>query len=225
MSYIKKWSYIHKTYNECSRSSILRGFYSFSKIRKNYHYWLILCLYLGVSICSAVLVFNYKNLFFVHVLLVICAAVFSRYLIENLLSKDLKKYYDENGINEFPLLKKDRYLSYALFKEKLEKDNIITTNDIDSIIKWNEIGSEKIDRMVFFKSKWFILIASGTFGFIGQYFFGLKLSIKEVLLIAYIALIALWLAFVIFDFSAIAKEQKLNIYRFLKWFQIDSKKT
>ena len=221
MSYIKKWSYIHKIYNECSRSSILGNFYSLRKIKENYRYWLILCFYLIVSCSSAFVVFKYKSFFLIHALIVAGAAIISRYLIENLLSIDLNQYYEENGINDFPLLQKDRYLSYSIFKEKLMNDNLISANDIDELIEWDEIGNEKIDRMIFFKSKWFILIASGTFGLVGQYFFGLKLSIKEVLLLAYVALIVLWLAFVVFDFSTIAKEKRLNIHRFLKWYKID----
>ena len=225
MSNIKKWSYIYKTYDECSRGSILRHFFSFNTFKKNYQYWMFLGLYFSVSIISFIIVLFNKSYFFGSVFTIVSTALLIRYLIEKKLSKDLKKYYEPNGISRYPFFLRARYLSYVMFKEKLEEEQVITENDIESLIAWDEINNEKIDRTVFFKSKWFLAVMSAVFGLTVQYFLGLKLSIKQLLLIALILLIILWLAFMIFDFSTISKERRLNINRFIKWFQIDSKKT
>ena len=166
-----------------------------------------------------------KSYFFVSVFTIVSTALLIRYFIEKSLSKDLNRYYEPNGISEYPFFLRARYLSYVVFKKKLEEDQVISENDIESLIAWDEIGNEKIDRTVFFKFKWFLAVTSAIFGLIVQYFLGLKLGIKELLLIALILLIILWLAFMVFDFSTISKERRLNINRFLKWFQIDSKKT
>jgi hypothetical protein len=222
---IKKWSYIHKIYNECSRGSILRSFFALNKIRENYQYWIFLGLYLSVSIISLIIVLLNKSYFFVSVFTIVSTALLIRYFIEKSLSKDLNRYYEPNGISEYPFFLRARYLSYVVFKKKLEEDQVISENDIESLIAWDEIGNEEIDRTVFFKSKWFLAVTSAIFGFIVQYFLGLKLGIKELLLITLILLIILWLAFMVFDFSTISKERRLNINRFLKWFQIGSKKT
>ena len=103
---------------------------------------------------------------------------------EKSLSKDLNRYYEPNSISEYPFFLRARYLSYVVFKKKLEEDQVISENDIESLIAWDEIGNEKKDRTVFFKSKWFLAVTSGIFGLIVQYFLGLKLGIKELLLIA-----------------------------------------
>ncbi len=225
ISNIKKWSHIHRTYNECSRSSILRSFYGCNEFKKNSLYWMFIGLYLLVSIVSLIFVFFHKSYFFVSVFVIAAAALLIRYLLEKRLEKDLKKYYEPNGISEFPFFLRARYLSYVMFKEKLGKENIIKVNDIESLIAWNEISNEKIDRTIFFKSKWFLVVMSAVIGLIVQYFLGLKIDAKGLLLILLILLIVLWLAFMVFDFSTISKERQLNINRFLKWFQIDSKET
>jgi hypothetical protein len=225
MSNIKKWSYIHKTYNECSPSSTLSNFYSLKTFKKNYEYWMILGIYLVVSFLSLIIVFLSKSYFFVSVLAIAFTAVFMRYLVEKKLSKDLNKYYEPNGISEYPFFLRPRLLSYVLFREKLEKEQIITANDIKSLIAWDEVSNEKIDRTLFFKSNLFIALMSFVLGLISKYFLELKLGVKELMLIALVILIFLWLAFMIFDYSNISKERRLNIYRFLKWFQIDSEKT
>ncbi len=225
MSNIKKWSYIHKTYNECSRRSTLSRFFVLNTFKKNYQYWIYLGSYLSVSIVSLIFVLFDKSYFFFSVFAIVSTALIMLNLIEKRLSKDLKKYYEPNGLSEYPFSLRARYLSYVMFKEKLEEEQVITGTDIESLMAWDEISNEKIDRTVFFKSKWFFVVMSAVLGLVVQYFLGLKLGIKELLLIAFILLIILWLAFEFFDFSIISKERRLNINRFLKWFEIDSKKT
>ncbi len=225
MSNIKKWSYIHKTYNECSRTSILKSFYRCNEFKKNYPYWMFIGLYLLVSIVSLVLAWNEKPYFFVSIFAIAGTALLIQYLLEKRLKKDLKKYYEPNGISEFSPLLKARYLSYVMFKEKLEEEKKIKGSDIESLIAWDEISNEKIDKTVFFKSKWFVMVISAVIGLIVQYFLGLKIDDRGLLIILLLLFIVLWLAFLVFNFTTIPKERHLNIIRFLKWFQIDSKET
>ena len=95
---------------------------------------------------------------------------------------------------DHPLYSRARYLSYILFKEKLEKDKIVSSSDIDSIILWGEINNKKIDTAVFFKSKWFLALVTAVIGLIVQYTLGLKPNPKQVAVIAYLALLMLWLS-------------------------------
>lgn len=221
MSNIEKWGYINKTYNECSRCVILRKRFSLKELGDNYEYWLLASIYFTVSLIA--LFFNQTH-FFWSVVSVCVTALCIYPFIERKLSKDLKQYYEPNRLMDHPLYSRAKYLSYILFRERLEKDQIVNPNDIDSMILWDEIKNEKIDTTVFFKSKWFLALVTGVIGLLVQYSLGLKLNTKEIALIAYLVLVILWLSWVVIDFSNIGKKKRLDIYRFLKWFKLDNEK-
>lgn len=221
MSNIRKWGYINKAYSECSRSAVLRKRFSLKKISTNYVYWLLAGIYSTVSLIA--LCFSQTH-FFYSVLSISLTALLIYYFSEVRLSKDLCQYYEPHGLHDHPLFSRPRYLNYLLFKEKLEKDHIIHPDDIDSLIAWDEINNEKIDRSIFFKSKWFLIILTGVIGVLVQYLLGLKPNPKELALAIYIIFVLLWFSWIVFDFTNIAKEKDLNIYRFLKWFKLESEK-
>ena len=221
MSNIKKWGYINKTYDECSRSSILRRCFSLKKFVINYEYWVLASIYVIVLVIA--FCFSQTH-FFWSVISIGVTALCIYILLEFKLSKDLKGYYDPNGLLDYSLFSRARYLSYILFKERLDKDKIVKSNDIDSIILWDEIYNEKIDTTVFFKSKWFLALVTGVVGLFVQYALGLKLNSKEVAVIAYLVLVMLWLSWIVFDFSNIEKKKRLDICRFLKWYKLENNK-
>ena len=67
------------------------------------------------------------------------ASFISYLLVEKKLSKDLSLLYEQYDLGDYPLSERARQLSYLLFKEQLDKDSKIKSEDITVLLKWYEI--------------------------------------------------------------------------------------
>lgn len=218
MSNVKMWAYINKTYNDYSRSAVIKKCF-FEKAKIQRECWYYLAFYLLVSFGSLFFI----NTFFLSSILTICSSGFiAYYLLEKKLSRDLSPFYKKYNLDYYPLFERGRHLSYLLFKERLEKDNKLKASDIDSLLKWNEINNGKVDRMVFFRSKYMLMIVTALITLIVQNLLSHQLSmttISQILVVVVVALVLFWF---IFDFSNFTKDRQFNIVRFLKWYEIDN---
>ena len=85
-TYYTNPGYINKTYNECSRSAILRKYFSLKKVVRNYEYWMLARIYFTVSLIA--LYFS-QTYFFLSAISVGIAALCIYPFLELKLSKDL----------------------------------------------------------------------------------------------------------------------------------------
>ncbi len=227
MSNIKKWGYIYKTYDSCSRIAILKNTPAFRQAcstKWNNAYWSYLFLYLSISVLCGLFVYLWPRQFYFLIALMLANIALTWCLLEYSLSKHLARYYQAHDLKQYSTFLRSRYISYLLFKEKLDKDNIINKDDIQLLIKWAQVGTEKIDKMVFFQSKWLFAAVTTLAALIGGHFLGLdaNLNANELAILTVISLVILWLCLVAFDLSLASKQKQLNVSRFLKWYQIDA---
>lgn len=218
MSNVKRWAYINKTFKNHSRSAVIWKYVkSDKKEYREYRYYL--AFFLGVSIVAVFFSYQY---FYITSAIMFVASFISYLLVEKKLSKDLNSLYEQHDLGDYPLSERARQLSYLLFKEQLDKDSKIKAEDITVLLKWNDINNEKVDRMIFFKSKYMLMIVTALLALTIQHLQGQALSTDVLLAIFYTALLLLILSFFVFDFSSFPKDRNLQITRFLKWYEIEN---
>ena len=221
VSFINTWAYINKTYSKNNKGAILRKCFALKKdqIKHNFKCWLFAALHVGVGIIA---ILNGSNHFFYGLLAIGLVTIIALYFTDKKLSKDLPDIYKKYRIKDYGPFSRGRPLSYALFKERLDKDKVINATKIKLLIKWSHINSDKVDRSTFFKSQYFLIVITALLTLITQQLIGLKPTGKDIILIIYFTFVVLVSFWFIFDLSLWKKDRELNIIRFLKWYEIDN---
>lgn len=219
MSNIQKWGHIIRAFDETSRSKIVLSMFSIKKIKNNRYYWVLLSVYVFVSACALMF---YQSYFFYSVLAVCTTALCLFPLLERKLSDDLKNVYEPHGLNDHPILMRTRYLHFIKFKERLISEKIVKPTDIKALLHWDEIKNEKVDMTSFFQSKIFLIFLTGIVGLIIKLITGANLKVNELTLLIYLAIVFVWIFWAIFDFSQLPHRRRIDLNRFLKWYELDS---
>lgn len=218
MSYIQKWGYINRVFEETSRGKVVFNMFSFKEFKKRRYYWGLLFIYLFVSAFS--LWFSQTHIFYAS--LAVCATALCLYpLLEKRLSIDLKEVYEPYGLNDHPILMRPRYLHFINFKERLIREKIVNPADVEPLLHWDEIKNEKVSMSVFFQSKIFLIFFTGIVGLLVKLVVGANLDINQIAFLIYVATVFIWLFWAIFDLSQIPHRKRLDLNRFLKWYSLE----
>ena len=221
MSYIEKWGEVNRVYSESTRAKTLLKFYSIKSVRRNIHYWFFLGIYFFVSVIA---LFFHQKYFFSSIAIICTTALLIRPFLEKKLSQDLSKIYDPHLLMQHPISERARYLHFIKFNEKLNEKGIVKPDDVEPLLQWDDIGAEKIDLGVFFRSKIFLIIFTAVIGLIAKAIIGLNLEPKNIFFVVYLIVVFVWLSWLVFDLLTISKNRRLNLRRFLKWYKLENTK-
>lgn len=218
MSNIQKWAHIHKTFDETSRAKIVTRMYSIKDFRKRLYYWGLLATYGLVSIPA---LFFSQTYFFYSVLAVFVMALCLYGLLERKLSIDLKDVYEPHCLNDHPIFMRARYLHFVTFKKRLDEEQIVKPEDVESLLRWDEIKNEKVSLNVFFQSKIFLVVFTATIGLLAKVATGANLNLEEWMIVAYLVIVFVWVFWMVFDFSQLPHRKRVDLNRFLKWYELE----
>lgn len=220
MSYIAKWAYVNKTYAKTSRAKIVRRMYAFSSWRQNGLYWLALTGYLLTA--AVALIFLGKSPVLLFSVVIVNGIIYF-WVLERRLSKDLAHIYEEYGLRDHPLFFRPRYLHFVTFRELLNEAGIIKPEEVSNLLAWDEIRNEKVSIVPFFDNKFFLV------GFTALVTLGVKsltnveFAPQDWVVVFYLAFVLLSLSWLIFDVSKIRLRQRVDLNRFLKWYEMEER--
>lgn len=153
----------------------------------------------------------------------VALAAFMLYVwLESRIAKAFQTKYKEYSLKSFPFFSRSKYLSYLLFAEALDEDSVLTEDNINKLVEWEDIRNAKIDTFSFLNTPGVLLVLTLLLTLFIEY---LKLEqlVKKnyVFLITIIILAVLWLCWTVSDLLKTQRRKNLEICRFLKWYKLD----